>query len=429
MSQQDLVNWFRQSAPYINAHRKKTIVVHISSELHHSSKLNKTLQDIALVHSLGARIVLLFGVRTSIDEACQQRKIPPYFHRGLRITTPDVIEIMMEMVGKMRAKVESAMSMGLPNSPMHHANINVLTGNFISAQPLGVVDGVDYQLTGRVRRVQTETINPLLEQRSLILIPPTGYSFTGEMFNLESEELAQVVATKLGADKIVYIGLDNIDSLPSELTPSQARSLSTPDIPLSSILSACANASDSGVKRAHYLDANIDGVILSELYTRDGKGLMITAGLYHKLRRANLNDIGGILNLIKPLEDRGALVQRSQARIETEIDYFTVIERDGMVVACCALYPFPNADTAELACVATHPSYQGMGAAKQLLISAEREAQSLGFSQIFVLTTVTSHWFVEQGFLNTDLSKLPKEKQIGYNAQRNSKLLVKPLFI
>ena len=191
-------------------------------------------------------------------------------------------------------------------------------------------------------------------------------------------------------------------------------------------LPCAVRASRSGVGRVHLIGFNEDGTLLLELFSRDGVGTIITRESLEILRDARPDDISGLVALIQPLEESGALVRRSRELLEREITRFSVVEHDGLIVGCAALYPYGN-DQAELACVAVHPQYRRWGYGEQLLKRIETRARAVGIKQLFVLTTMTAHWFRERGFVEMTLADLPEEKRLVYNLQRRSKIFAKTL--
>ena len=181
------------------------------------------------------------------------------------------------------------------------------------------------------------------------------------------------------------------------------------------------------VKRVHFIDQQVDGGLLLELFTRDGYGIMVTNLFYEGSRAASIDDIGGILSLIEPLQANGILVVRSLEQLELEIAYFQVIEKDGMIIACIACIPDAETQSAEIACLAVHESYQRAGLASQLLETVENQAHKSGISKFYTLTTRTSHWFIEHGFNETKDFALPEAKRENYIPERGSKILLKPI--
>ncbi len=384
------------------------------------------VHDIALLNSLGVRLVLIHGSRPQIEQRVKDSKRSSAFHKGLRITDADTLELVKDAAGSLRATIEALLSMGLPNSPMHGAQIRVCGGNVVTAKPMGIDEGVDYQHTGQVRKIDVDAIEQLLDQDNIVLLSPLGYSPTGEVFNLSLEDIAVHTATALKADKLITFGeaagiYNDENKLQRELSLLEAEKLPAQNHPG---LQAVINTCNQGVSRGHLISYQQDGALLQELYTRDGAGTLVSHHHYEQIRTATIDDVGGIIELIEMLEADGTLVKRSRELLETEISYFTVIERDGMVIACAALYPYSK-QMAEVACVVTHPQYRGGQRAARLLQFIERAARQDKIEQLFVLTTRTSHWFLEQGFSDEQIDKLPQKKQLLYNFQRNSKIFSK----
>ncbi len=427
------VHWFRHSAPYINAHRNKTFVIMFDGEAVQHENFQHIIHDIALLNSLGIRMILVHGARQQINQNLNSSGLSTPFHQHRRITTRESLGCVMNAVGSIRLQIEALLSMGLANSPMYGARIDVVSGNFITAKPYGIRDGIDFQLTGEVRSVDTDAIQKHLQQHNIVMLGPVGYPTTGEVFNLPAEKVATKTAISLKADKLIFLGkqhgLQNAQGqLQREITPQRldqyiAQSQDT-NPELAQQLRNAQIASLKGVHRVHLISYTYDGALLEELFTRDGSGTLVTDAHYEDVRMANIQDVGGLINLLRPLEEDGILVYRSRERLETEIEQFAVIERDGMILACAALYPIPAQEnelrSAEIACVAVHPSYRKSNRGSQILHYLEDKARSLGIQQLFVLTTRTAHWFLEHGFETANVDELPNARQALYNYQRNS---------
>ncbi len=430
----EYVAWFRRSSPYIHAHRGKTFVLAFGGEAIEDANFAHIIQDIALLNSLGIRLVLVHGSRPQIEQRMALRQLDSQYHKGVRISDEGALECVKDAAGSLRAQLEALLSMGLPNSPMHLSRIRVTSGNFVIARPLGVVDGVDFQHTGEVRRIQTEDISRQLDLGNVVLISPLGYSPTGEVFNLSMADVAQQLATSLAADKLIAFGpepgiINQYGQLSRELKLSEASQLyrQLPDTQQGGLLEALIKTSQAGVERCHLISYRDDGALLKELFSRDGCGSLIYQDNYESIRGASIDDVGGILELIQPLEEQGVLLRRSRELLENEIPRFTVIERDGMIVACAALYPYPEERSGEIACVATHPDYRGDSRGERLLSHLEQEARAQGLGTLFVLTTRSAHWFVEQGYGAGETTDLPHQKKQLYNFQRNSRVFCKAL--
>ncbi len=431
----DHIDWFRASAPYIHTHRGSTFVILFGGEAVNHSGFAHLIHDIALLGSLGVRLVLVHGARPQIEKQLNTLGLDSTFSDELRITPSENMPGVEQAVGQVRMAIEAQLSMGLPNTPMAGAAIRVVSGNFITAQPYGIRDGVDFGQTGNVRNVDAEAIINQLEQNNVVLVSPIGYSPTGETFNLRAEDVATETAIALGADKLIFImennGVTDKDGkLLQQLNITQAErwqenhgQKTEYDKVTQSHLNKAAHACRNGVTRAHMISREIDGALLLELYSRDGVGTLVSADNYEGLRTATIDDIGGIMELISPLEEQGFLVKRSLEQLELDIHNFTIIERDSMIIACAALFLFPEEKAAELACLAVHPDYQQQGRGNDLMEHIEWQSRKQHITELFTLTTQTTHWFLERGFNEVPLEKLPMEKQSLYNYQRKSKIL------
>lgn len=432
------VECFRNAAPYIHAHTRKTFVLQIGGDVVASDGFSHLIHDLALLNSLAIKLVIVFGARPQIDKLLKERNVTPEYCGALRVTDEASISSVTQAIGEVKIKIEALLSMGLPNSPMADSAIKVSSGNYVTGRPYGILNGIDLNLTGRVRSIEKDTINTRLDAGEIVLITPLGYSTTGEVFNLSSIEVATQVAIELEADKLIMftnstiLKDDNGETI-RQITCNEVKSIlgadytknidETPATALAQGIKAC----ESGVKRIHYVDQNIDGGLLQELFTLDGVGTLLSSTPYDTIRQASVNDIAGIYELIEPLEQQDILVERSLEKIEADIEDYIVLVRDGTVIACAALHNFVKEKVMELACVAVHPDYQNQSMGEMLYEFIERVALESGTEMLFVLTTQTEHWFLERGFIESDIDTLPVEKQDAYNYQRNSKALIKQL--
>ncbi len=439
------VPWFRSVAPYIHMHRGKTVVVGVPGEAIEAGKLQAIAQDLALIQSLGVKIVLVHGFRPQVNEQLAAKGHQPQYYKGTRITDSVALDCALEAAGQLRYEVEAAFSQGLPNTPMAGATVRVISGNFLTARPVGIVDGVDYQHSGLVRKVDASAIQSMLDQGAMVLLSPLGFSPTGEAFNLAMENVATEVASELHADKLIFLceitGVrqrpfepesdDNpIDTeLPLAYAESLLKQLPYPEKPteLAFYLRYCVEACKRGVDRSHVVPFKVDGSILLEIYTHDGIGSMVVDEKLESLREATIEDVGGILQLIEPFEQDGTLVKRERHEIERDAHLYTIIEHDGVIFGCAALYPYPEDGTGEMASVTVSPQVQGQGDGDKLLRRIEQRARAQGLKSIFVLTTRTMHWFIKRGFTVVDPNWLPEARKRKYNWDRRSQVLVKKL--
>jgi len=436
------VPWFRTVAPHIHAYHGKTFVVAIAGELIEAGRLNPFAQDLAILHAMGIKLVLVHGFRPQVNEQLRSKGHASRFSGGLRITDPVALDSAQEAAGQLRFEIEAAFSQGLPNTPMANAIVRVVSGNFLTAQPVGIVDGVDFMHSGVVRKVDAAAIRRAIDIGAMVLLSPFGFSPTGEAFNLTMEDVATSTAIALQADKLLFVtevpGIrekpdDPESDIDTELALVDARRLlaqsNQPDQPGNAAfyLRQCVRACEGGVERSHILPFSVDGAILQEVFTHDGIGTMVVDEKLETLREAGADDVSSILALIEPFERDGTLVKRGRTEIERDIGNYMVIEHDGVIFGCVALYPYPESHTGEMAALTVSPNVQGQGDGERLLKRAEQRARSMGLESIFVLTTRTMHWFIKRGFQQVDADWLPEARKRKYNWDRRSQVLVKKL--
>jgi amino-acid N-acetyltransferase len=436
------VPWFRSVAPYIHLHRGKTFVVGVCGEAIAAGKLANIAQDLALIQSMGVRIVLVHGFRPQVNEQLKAKGLQPRYSHGMRITDEAALDAAQEAAGQLRYEIEAAFSQGLPNTPMAGSTVRVISGNFITARPVGIVDGVDFKHSGLVRKIDAAAIRRAIEFGAMVLLSPFGFSPTGEAFNLTMEEVATSTAIALGADKLMFLtevpGIrtdlaDPQSAIDTEMPLALAEKILT-EVPNAQqpndtafYLQHCVKACKAGVERSHILPFAMDGALLLEIYMHDGIGTMIVDEKLESLREAASDDLGGILQLIEPFEKDGTLVKRDRTEIERDIGHYTIIEHDGVIFGCAALYPYPEARTAEMAALTVSPQSQSQGDGEKLLKRIEQRAKAAGLDSIFVLTTRTMHWFIKRGFVQVEPDWLPEARKRKYNWDRKSQVLVKKL--
>ena len=435
MKTEEYARWFRASTPYISAHRGRTFVVVLSGDAMLHGNLVNIAHDLALLNVLGARLVLVHGARPQIDRALPGSAFHTHVGIARRITDRAAMDAIAGVYGQLRAELEALFSTGLPTSPLHNTEIQLVTGNFVAARPIGVLDGVDHELAGQPRRIRANAIGRSLDTGAIVLLSPMGYSPSGQAFNLAADELAEQVAIALRADKLIafdessYLAGTNGERL-SNLSPAELEeALGTRLVGETTRrnLRALLGAVRGGVASGQMVSYADDGALLAELFTAEGVGTQVTREDRRVVRRAVAGDVADIVEIIRPLEDTGVLVRRSRDLLERELEHFFVAEVDGIVAGCCAL--FPAGTGAELACVAVHAAQRGgeAGIGGKLLAVAEDAARVEGFDHLFVLTTQTRDWFVENGFSETASDVLPESYHAHYCVERNAKVLIKAL--
>ena len=425
------IKWFRDSSPYMDAHRGRTFVICLTGDALRPETPGDVISDCALLNSLGVRLVIVFNGDSAINAAIEQSGSSWEMAGDTRITTPEQIETVTRVLGGQTHALSAMFAASSPALPtaLNKTKRDLLTsgGSFIKARPIGILNGIDYKNSGTVRRVLKDAIVNQLNSGAVVLIPPVGYSPSGEIFYLDARQVACETACTLNADKLIFLTdlpglMDDAGELISEFD------LSNPEAAVSdadSLLPLCDRACQQGVGRCHILSYLMDGAMLEELFTRDGCGTQVVGHSYEQVRTATTEDVPGILRLIAPLEETGILVKRSRELLESEIDRFLVIERDGLLISCAALYPFEG--KGELACLVTHPDYRNSDRGDRLLERIEKQARMTGLSDLFVLTTQSAHWFLERGFTESNRDRLPQARQALYNDQRGSTVLAKSL--
>jgi amino-acid N-acetyltransferase len=429
------VKWFRTATPYIHQWGGATFVIAFGGEVLADGEFQQLTHDINVLVSLEVRVVLVHGTRPQIEEQMRHHGVTPRYVDGRRVTDAKALACVKEANGIVRVEMEALLSMELANSPMWGADIRVSSGNFVTAKPVGVVNGVDFQHTGEVRKIDADGIRKRLDDDEVVLISPIGFSPTGDVFNCTLEDVATATAVALKADKLIFLtegagALDAKGRLISELTVKQAGEVITANnlpIDIQLYLPCAVKAASHGVRRSHLISRHVDGALLIELFTHHGIGTMIVPESPERIRGATADDLPGILQILEPLEQQGVLVKRSEDQLANDIDKFFVLEAEGNILGCAALYPFPDRKTAELAALAVNPFYRDGGRGERLLAHAEVRAKAAGLKSIFVLSTRTTHWFIERGFIEQDPAWLPEQKAALYNYDRRSKVFVKEL--
>lgn len=429
------VSWFRAVTPYINAFRGKTFVIAFGGKAV-ASEFAKTLAyDVNLLASLGIRLVLVHGARPQIEEELREKNLESIYHRGYRVTDAAALDCVLDAVGSVYLEIQAMLSQGLPNTPMANSRIRVIGGNFITGQPIGVLDGIDMHYAGKVRKVDADGINAQLGLGNIVLLNCEGPSPTGEIFNLQMEEAAEAVAVAIRADKLVFLTDSNgvtdkdgtlLDAMTADEASQLLRDAGWLSADIHRYLPCAVRASRTGVGRVHLIGFEQDGALLRELFTHDGVGTVVTRESLENIREAKPDDIAALIALIEPMEQEGILVHRPRELLERELELFSIMLHDGIIVGCAALYQHSETE-AELACLAVSQEHREWGYGEQLMIRIEQRARKSGIKRLFVLTTRTEHWFVERGFKVGSVDDLPANKRDMYNYQRRSKVLFKTL--
>ena len=429
------VSWLRSAAPYVHLHHGRTFVISFAGEVvADRTLLNHLVMDVSLIASMGMRVVLVHGSRPQIEELMGLRKLEGQFYKGVRITGPQELECVKEACGETRFDIEAAFSQGLPNTPMQHSRIKVVSGNFVTARPMGIIDGVDYLHTGVVRKVDAESIQDLLSRGNIVLVSPTGFSPTGEAFNLTTEDVATAIAVAIHADKLILsVGVDGVrirGEKQQDLTAQQAQALiQSKQVDDEDVynLGYALRAIKGGVDRVHIVPYAMDGGILTELFTHDGVGTMISTENMESLREATIDDVAAIVKLLEPFEAEGILVKRPREKNRTRNQSLHRSRTRRHHLRFRRTVSLPRSRNRGDGSRG-RSSGLSRGRRRRSATAPHRTTRrEAGLKRIFVLTTRTAHWFIKRGFEEAAVENLPIEKQRMYNWHRRSKIFIKTL--
>ncbi|MCL1945674.1 MAG: amino-acid N-acetyltransferase [Chitinivibrionia bacterium] len=419
---QDQIDTIRQTFGYLQKYKDSIFVIKIDGRLILHPIFQMLIRDVVLLHNLGIKIVFIPGTRVRINGILSSFGIETQEHNGKRISSEEALPFI-----KMAAfdVANQVMTMFVENGA------NSVIGDWIRARAIGVVDGVDFQYSGSVDRVDSESIMKILENNMIPIFPNIGWSLSGKPYNISSHELALKISVALGAEKLFFVtdfGAISINgSQVSQLTINDAKRLldekKGDENEETQLLKLSYEAAKSGVKRVHIVGGHGDGTLLKEIFGNIGQGTMIYTNEYDNIRKLTHSDIPEILRITRPLVEKGILVERSTEDVTETIDEFYGYEVDKILHAVAALHSFDDANV-EIYCVAVDGVYSGMGIGKKMVSFLITLAKSQNKKRLFLLTTKTSDWFEELDFVETTPENLPKAKRDSYNQDRKSRVMV-----
>lgn len=426
------VEQIREVFSYIHRFKDSLFVLRIHSGLMDHPQLPQLISDLALLHENGIHIIIVPGARKQIDQILDAHNVDTNDCRGVRLSSAEAIPFIKMAAFDVCNRIMTLLSA---------RGKNALIGNWVKARSLGVIDGVDYQFTGAVGKVQTDSIAKALNEGYIPIFPCIGWNDTGDAYNISSDELAGSLSISLKSRKLFFIqsktAFQQADlKIPSGLSREEGGRISkltvekasillqqNPEMQDISVLSHALKAAESGVDRVHIVNGTIEGVILKEIFSNLGIGSMVFANIYEKIRSMQLEDIPGVLSLMAPLIDKGLLVSRSRRELEEKSKDYVVYAVDDILHGTAALHLYEN-DQAEIAGLAVDSQYIKLQIGQKLVRFLIEKAEKEGLKKVFVLTTQAYDWFLKLGFKPGSVEDLPASKQKNYNRDRNSRILI-----
>jgi amino-acid N-acetyltransferase len=426
------VDLIREVFYYQNRFAGKTIVLKIDYPILNASHFPQLLKDLAMLRATGIEIILIPGAREWIDAVLKEYDIESEYVAGVRIATQDSIPFIRMAAFDVANRLMTLLTA---------FQANAVIGNFIRARGIGVVDGVDFQNSGRVEKILKEPLQQILDQGMIPIFPCIGWNAAGKPYNLASDDIAMAVAEALQAEKLFFVtdsdgfmesrfklppGLvKNSDGRVARLSLEEAEEVlklntANPDPDLR-YLELALTACRKGTERAHVVDGRMEGAILREIFSNLGIGTMVYGNEYESIRPMKADDIGDVLRLMQPLVEEGILVKRSENELMARQGDFVVYSIDDVVHACGALHDYGEGQ-AEIAAIATNPVYRHLSMGRKIVSYLVEKAERSGMNRVFALTTRTVDWFEQLGFGEVGLDSLPAKKRESYNHARKSRI-------
>ncbi len=415
---------------YVPRFQGQTFILALDGAIVADENFGNLLVDIAVLRSLGIKIVLVHGIGLQIRELSTARNIPITDAFGTGATDSATLDLAI----RASSRVSHLILEGLTQNALKCA-----ITNSIRALPVGILRGVDQQHTGKVDRVDTEFLFTLVDKGIVPIVSPIGYGPEGKSLRINSDLLAAELAEALKATKILYLaqlpGLEIKGELRRELSVDTLRSLlkDRPDDLTDDARSKAQyaiKAIETGTPRVHLVDGRVFDGLLNEIFSNEGVGTLIYGNDYQQIRRASRRDVRTIHNLTRAAVRREELVYRTQQAIEKNIDQFFVFEIDENLIACASLYFYPDKPhIAEVGSLYVLPFYHNRGIGRKMVDYACMIAKERGAKTIIALSTQSYSFFTSVlGFEETTKDALPEARLKLYEESgRNPKVLVKQL--
>jgi amino-acid N-acetyltransferase len=429
----DRVNAIREVLGYLGRYRNELFVLKIDDALVEEPLFPLLIRDVVLLYRMGIHVVIVPGARHAIDSALESAGIRSRYHQGVRITTEEGLAHVMTAASRVSNRILSLLS---------ENGAQAVSGNWVRARTLGVIEGIDFQRTGRIEKVNVTLLSKLLGEGVIPLATNIGWNAVGKAHNLSSTELAVAVASAMGAAKLFFVGMEpGIPAVGEALPELRVRDsgvYSNMDLSqVERLLAAAGNSLDrehrvllesavaactGGVKRVHIVDGRENGILLEEIFSISGRGTMLFANLYTNICPASVEDVPEIIRLIQPFVQQSLVLQRTPETIAENVERWVVYKVDDAIRGCAALTPY-DAESGEIEALVVDEDHRGGGTGGRLVTFLIDRARRLGMKRVFALTTQASDFFMALGFAEVPPEELPAAKRQRYNRRRNSRVL------
>lgn len=271
-----------EALPYIKKFRGNTFVIKYGGSILSEESIRRSvLEDLVFLYFMGINVVLVHGGGPNISNRLKEENIEPKFHEGIRVTDEKTLKIVQEELGELNRMLEDEIGA--------HSTIAVgIEGkdDFIFAKKKQA--SADLGFVGEVVGINTECMNTLLNENHIVILCPTGVDKdTGDIYNINADDVASYLAGALRADKFVLLtnvkGImrnpEDESTLISSVSEENIKKLIEDEIIKGGMIpkvNAGINALDNGVKKAHIVDARIPHALLLEIFTDKGIGTEIT---------------------------------------------------------------------------------------------------------------------------------------------------------
>lgn len=416
---------------YLEKFKNALVVIYLDDKTIASPLFSSHIRDIALLHQAGLKVVIIPGARTRIDEVLSAAKIEWSFKDNIRVTTEDAMPLVKMAAFDVSNSVMTSLAAN---------NITAVIGNWVRSRSKGIIDGFDYGIAGEIDRLDIESLQTVLNDGFIPIFPCIGWNAVGHPYNITSTNLAQQVAINLNADKLFFVMEDGgvkkennciretfttdengiiaaMSIEDAQYFVEQNKNTEKQSFLIELGIEACKN----GVVRTHIVDGNIDGVLLTEIFSDFGSGTMLYTNNYGKIRSMEQTDIPSVLAVMNPFIESGKLLPRNHAEIAANLNDYVVYELDGGVHACGALHTYADGQ-AEIAAVAVDEAYNNMGIGPKIIEQLLEKAKSLKVKSVFILTTQASDWFEKMGFTEDKIESIPEERRAKWTVKRNSQV-------